>query len=92
LLVQVSAWISTDAAGDGGAMGVALSGANTLSADDREAQVVYIGSADSLVCASKITLITGLNPGSTTVTAKYRALQGVATARFELRHLWALPL
>lgn len=91
LLVQVSAWVQSNVAGDGGGMGVALSGANTSSADDTEAQIVYIGTANSLVAASKVTLITGLTPGSTTVTAKYRSLFG-GSAEFNLRHLWALPL
>ncbi len=91
LLVQVSAWIESNVAGDGGTMGISLSGANTSSADDLEAQVVYIGTANSLVAASKVTLITGLNPGNTTVTAKYKSLFGGA-AEFTLRHLWALPL
>lgn len=91
LLVQVSAWINSNVAGDGGTMGIALSGANVSSADDREAQVVYIGTANSLAAASKVTLITGLNPGNTTVTAKYKSLFG-GSAEFTLRHLWVLPL
>lgn len=91
LLVQVSCWAESNVAGDGALMGIALSGANVAPADDREAQVVYIGTANSLVAASKVTLITGLNPGNTTVTAKYKSLFGGA-AEFTLRHLWVLPL
>lgn len=91
LLVQVSAWCESSVVGDGAAMGISASGANSWSADDLEAQVVYIGTANTLVAASKVTLVTGLNPGNTTVTAKYKSLFG-GTARFRVRHLWVLPL
>lgn len=90
LLVQVSAW-AENSGGDGAAMGLSLSGANVSSADDREALVVYIGQVNTLVCASKVVLMTGLNPGNTTVTCKYKSLFG-ASAGFRIRHLWVLPL
>lgn len=98
LLVQVSAYIFVyQPVGDnvhGGAVGVALSGANTLSPTDREAilyQVSTVGDHQSIFNASKVTLYSGLNAGSTTVRAKYRCTN-LGDAEFSLRHIWALPL
>lgn len=92
LLVQVSAWIIMDTNTNGGAMGLELSGANVWSASDLEAEVHVIGLTNALGAASKVTLIEGLAPGSTTVTAKYRSTTNGSSVSFSLRHLWAIPL
>lgn len=95
LLVQVSCWLEANVGKGGGVMGIELSGANSRSTDDREAFLVHGDwtSTDGFVqiCASKVTLITGLLPGETTVTAKYKSVSG-SSINFELRHLWVLPL
>ncbi len=103
LLVQVSTRIEcivdgSDAAG--GAMGVALTGANVASPADNEAVIGFLDlvcgvaiAGNSTICASMATLLTGLNPGLTTVTAKYRSAgSGGTTVTFWDRQLWAVPL
>lgn len=63
----------------------ALSGANTYAAADND---VAFGLSNSVV--SKVKLFTGLVPGSTVVTLKFRVDSG--TGNFLRRNLWALPL
>lgn len=102
VLVQVSAWVEALVDGSsavGGAMGIGATGANTLSAADDEALVVFLDivcavavGGNTSIGASQVSLITGLNPGVTTFTAKYRALVSGETVSFYNRRLWALPL
>lgn len=92
LLVQLSAWCENLESGSAGAgMSCALTGANTVGTSSEEELVSYIGTGNALIAASKVNLYTGLNPGQTTVTAKYRAVQG-GEAAFRNRHVWVLPL
>lgn len=103
LLVQVFAWVEAIVDGSaavGGAMGIALSGANTLSASDSEALIIFLDlicgvaiAGNTTVGASKTAFLSGLNPGLTTITAKYRSIgTGGDPVEFGLRQLWALPL
>jgi len=75
-------------------MSIELSGANTISAGSStqlEGQFrdpLSSGNQGSNI--GNTTLLTGLNPGSTTLTAKYRVQGGAGT--FSSRSLWALPL
>lgn len=64
-----------------GLMGVELSGANTRAASDDEA--FY---ATAAVQGTRELVLTGLTPGVTTVTAKYRSVSGASLA-FMRRHL-----
>lgn len=61
-------------------MGVALSGANTVAADDAFA-LVSGGVAGLDMALSTTLLISGLTPGITTFTAKYRTPGGTVTAK-----------
>lgn len=92
LLVQVSCWMIMDTNTNGGAMGLELSGANSLSPSDLEAEVFVFGLTNAVGASSKVTLIYGLSPGATTITTKYRSTTGGSSCSFSLRHLWALPL
>ena len=75
-------------------MSIELSGANTISAGSStqlEGQFrdpLSSGNQGSNI--GNTTLLTGLNPGSTTLTAKYQVQGGTGT--FASRSLWALPL
>lgn len=101
LLVQTAAWMDGDNIAPvedyGGGMTFVLSGVNTRSASDDDRAMVFLSSAHSArgtVAASKIVMLTGLNPGSTTVTCKYRNMvsDGSGNGAFSDRYLWALPL
>lgn len=92
LLVQVSANITTLAATDGGLMSFAVSGATTLAAQDLNAIHYFPSQNAAQMAASKVSLLSGLTPGATTITAKYRALNALAGAKFSNRTIWALPL
>lgn len=69
-------------------MSIALSGANTVAASDNYAIRRDGASFDQTTSRAK--LFTGLTPGSTTVTAKYKTASG--TANFFSRFLLAIPL
>jgi hypothetical protein len=68
VLVSVSAQMVNFVGGNAAIVGVALSGANTLAASDDNAILV---SATALMMSGQVPL-TGLTPGSTTFTVKYR--------------------
>ena len=68
---------------------VAISGANTEAASDDEALVNGQGVTHE-VRASFSRVITGLTPGSTTFTMKYRAAGGTST--FSKRRISVVPL
>lgn len=65
-----------NSAGNFTLMGFALSGGNTLAASDSKALLVFGVNA---VQAGIPILLTGLTPGSTTFTAKYRVSGGTGT-------------
>lgn len=64
----------------------ALSGANTYAASDND--LLYTASATVGIGKSK--LFTGLTPGSTTITLKFRV--DATTGTFLRRVVWAVPL
>lgn len=77
----------------GGAMGFDASGANTATAADSQALFFGIELAankGSDFGASRLVLLEGLNPGSTTFTAKYRN-RGLS-CNFRDRHIFVMPL
>ncbi len=91
-LIGVCCGATSTAASDGGQMGFFMSGANVLSGvNGWEAFINYIGTVNSYVSASKVSLLTGLNPGATTFTAKYATLDG-NSVHFAARSLWVVPL
>lgn len=67
-------------------MGFAATGANTIAANDGNA-ILNHGTDERLL--SGVFLLTGLNAGATTLTAKYRVSGGTGTIR--LRRIWASP-
>lgn len=69
------------------AMSFAASGANTISASDDRA---LAASGTNQHAYSWSYLATGLNPGSTTFTAKYRCTAG--TVSFDRRYIIVIPL
>jgi hypothetical protein len=68
-------------------MSVALSGANATPASDTQALIL---TNNNLQQASASFLLSGLTPGSTTVTAKYRVNLG--SCSFTARSIWVVPL
>ena len=91
LLVNWGALLSTSATSNAARMSVDLSGANTLAAsDDYVAYGRTTNSSSEVFGSNRQELFTGLTPGSTTITAKYRTTGGTAT--FQLRTLTAIPL
>jgi hypothetical protein len=65
----------------GGYASVAMSGANTTTADDWSGVVAYSSTANSQVnfgfySSGRTLRFTGLNPGTTTLTMKYRSFHG----------------
>jgi hypothetical protein len=74
---------TSPAAGENGWMSLALSGANTLAASDD-----YTWGGGVLLIGGTTRCFTGLTPGATTITAKYRS-DGSHSHTFLRRHLWA---
>lgn len=66
----------------------ALSGANTVAASDTNIMSLVVGTNESI--SGSIRLFSGLTPGSTTFTMKYRVDTGTGT--FERRNLTVIPL
>lgn len=90
VLVSISSVINNNTGGFDGFMGFALSGANTMTAQDKYSirHVVYANNYVNQFGATF--LLTGLTPGSTVFTSKYKT--GGNTASFGERHLSAIPL
>lgn len=72
-------------------MSFALSGANTLAANDGRALYSQAAAANNGKTASYVYMATGLTPGSTVVTAKFDAITS-GTATFARRYITAIPL
>lgn len=100
VLIQVSSYVQVPPGvyQSGGLMGFALSGANSLSAADQTAVGGWISHGDTTqeivleLEASKVALLTGLTPGTTTITAKYRSYRSDVAMAWKWRTLWVLPL
>lgn len=88
LLIIVRAWMWLSGANEA-AVAFALSGANTAAASNANSFRV-LAPAALQVSSAVPTLLTGLNPGPTTITAKYRS-DGVGTAVFADRVVFAVP-
>jgi hypothetical protein len=86
----------------GGTVGFVLSGANTLAASQVRALRISVGvtvndaatnhNAGVTGAVTKAVLLEGLNPGTTTVTAKYARLGNGVAANIENRNITALAL
>jgi len=90
--VDLSVWANHSAAGQNLYASVALSGANTLVANDSNAvqmRQMAISPGNLMGTLSKPLHMSGLNPGTTTFTMKYRTT--AATATFADRHLIVDP-
>lgn len=70
--VTITANMSESDSNDGGRMGVAVSGANTIAADDSKSLAFFPKVTGAYACYSRVIFYTGLNAGSTTFTAKYK--------------------
>jgi len=88
LLVILYSSSDNSVSGVSNRMGYDLSGANTLAAADAFASMTGI---NQLERKSSVFLHTGLTPGSTTLTMKYRAGTS-GTASFSNRKITAIPL
>jgi hypothetical protein len=91
---RVLVTVTTSELGNAGStacfMSFAGSGANTITAVDANA-VIQLGGAIQRASASSV--LTGLNPGSTTLTAKYRITGGgAASCSFANRSIFSIPL
>lgn len=86
LLVHVGAQLSNSGA-NFSSMSFSLSGANTLAASN-DRSVTSLDAAGMI--AGNTFLLTGLNAGSTTVTALFEV--GAGTGTFLRRNIWAIPL
>lgn len=92
LLLTYGAVITPASNGWFGEIAPQLSGANTLAASDTYG--VYFGSNSNPIygAVSRTVLLTGLNPGSTTVTLKYKSGQSGFTWLFASRDITAIPV
>jgi hypothetical protein len=89
-LVIVSAELWNSSAGFAALMAFAVSGATSRAPVDAEALRKHSSSASVEMAASRMTLVTGLTPGSNTFTSKYRGNGG--TANFFNRSIVVVPL
>lgn len=90
LMVIVSCTMTITDNNDGGFMSFALSGANTRSPSDDSALQFKPKVSGTYFRASYVEMLTGLTPGATTVTAKYKT--DGADVTFKDRKLQAIPL
>jgi hypothetical protein len=86
-LVSVTAGIQTTQGAALGYMSFAITGGTTRAANDATALNLL---GNDFQKASAIFVVSGLTPGSTTFTAKYRTSAGTST--FQNRSIWAIPL
>lgn len=89
-IVIVSAHMSNDTAGARAAMSYAVSGATSVSASDEYAALMDENSANRLNGYSRVSMQTGMTPGSNTFTAKYRVNGN--TGAFSARDIIVVPL
>ena len=89
LMVSIGALLANNNATSGAAMAFSLSGSNTLAAADGRSIAVWRPEPDGFDRFGRTFVLTGLNAGSTTVTALYRTMNG-NTASFSERELSAV--
>jgi hypothetical protein len=88
---SISARISTTSSNDGGAAGVAVSGASTIAAADSLEFYPKVSGAAARI--GRVLLFSGLTPGVTTFTCQYRDLFDTGTdVFFNSRVLWVASL
>lgn len=91
LLVKLGAMFTTTSDNDGACMSFTLSGANTLAAADENSilfEPLVLGARSKF---GDVFMSTGLNPGLTTVTAKYRDIVDTGTdVGISFRKMWAV--
>ena len=90
LLIGIKTTLQNDTITQEAHMSFAMSGTNTLSASDANDIMYITPTAGYYVRPGAVFLMTGLNPGATTVTAQFRVSGGIGT--FSQRDLWAVPL
>ena len=91
-LISWSASLVSDSTTNGAWMSVAGAGASIFVGDDTWALNFTPPTAGTGAAFGITMLFAGLNPGSLTVTAKYRSHGGGATANFKWRRLLLTPL
>jgi len=89
LIVVVSTYIISDTGNRGGTMAFAVSGANTIAAGAETGVSSGSNAATAPSRGSRLVVLTGLNAGATTVTAKY-AREGSGNATFRGREIAAI--
>lgn len=89
-VVIVGGRLSNNGAGNFAIMAVAVTGASTRAADDALGAIYTPPAGGNLHQASHAFVLTGLAPGATTFTAKYRVAAGTGT--FSARQLTIIPL
>jgi hypothetical protein len=91
-LVTVTGSLSNATASAQSNMGFAISGASTQAASDTRALVVKNGGNQVILVQGSATFfVSGLTPGSTTFTAKYR-VSAASTGTFVNRSVIVVPL
>lgn len=91
-LVFITADIDNNTGGNKSLMSFAVTGASTVAADDNNSIMIKAETASSTFIArmSGFRMLTGLTPGSSTFTAKYRVNGGTGT--FNERYIFVMPL
>ena len=90
VLLSFGARVSNTSSGGWGLVSYDASGANTISASDTYSAGFRVATANDECTVERTEVLTGLTPGSTTFTLKYRAVAG--TAQFLNRYLSVVPL
>lgn len=89
VIVALTAHMANSSAGGINYMGVDISGATTSAAADDTSVVHESGAANDETRQSAIQLMSGLNAGANTFTAKYRVTAGTGT--FKWRRIVVMP-
>lgn len=90
LLVIISTRFTNNTQHSQNFMSFALSGANTVAADDANSIMLQAYANGAIGYLSGAFLLSGLNPGATTITAQFRVNSG--TGGFLARRIQAIPL
>ena len=91
-MIVLTAGMSIDQTNQSSRMSVDISGANVQAAiDARAARVGAASATPSTTRCSALMILSGLTPGSTTFTAKYRTSGSTSTSTFDQRRVSVLP-
>ena len=93
VLVTITGGITSNYNGEQGSMGFAISGASTVAASDARA-LRWTGRNDAETFQASATFyVTGLTPGTTNFTAKYRTeTGGTKNSTFSNRNIIVIPV